>query len=194
MLLDETTYLVTLLNPAAVTSGSISPSTFTSGASTLNNNWVGSAEAVLGSGYASLIGTPTIIDIRNMTKNRAVRYDLSSGDLIIIYENSQSIDYPTIDWGVRNEVYTMTIDIRTIQDERAGTDANFGRDRLERLYRVVRHRLEQNRKGSTITISSDSKTMNQLFLGSRTESNDRNKRLFGYKLTVEMKQFAVAIP
>tara|TARA_R110002110_G_scaffold47357_2_gene142315 strand:+ start:14163 stop:14747 length:585 start_codon:yes stop_codon:yes gene_type:complete len=194
MLLDETTYLVTLLNPAAVTNGSISPSTFTSGGSTLNNNWVGSAEAELGSSYATLVGTPNIIDIRNMTKNRAVRYDLSSGDLIIISENGQNIDYPTINWDIRNETYTMTIDIRTIHDERAGTDANFGRDRLERLYRVVRHRLEQNRKGSTITISSDSKKMNQLFLGSRTEANDRNKRLFGYKLTVEMKKFAVALP
>ena len=194
MLLDETTYLVTLLNPAAVTNGSISPSTFTSGGSTLNNNWVGSAEAELGSSYATLVGTPNIIDIRNMTKNRAVRYDLSSGDLIIISENGQNIDYPTINWDIRNETYTMTIDIRTIHDERAGTDTNFGRDRLERLYRVVRHRLEQNRKGSTITISSDSKKMNQLFLGSRTEANDRNKRLFGYKLTVEMKKFAVALP
>ena len=194
MLLDETTYLVTLLNPAAVTSGSITPSTFTSGASTLNNNWVGSAEAVLGSGYASLIGTPTIIDIRNMTKNRAVRYDLSSGDLIIISESGQNTEYPTISWDVRDEVYTMTIDIRTIHDERAGTDANFGRDRLERLYRVVRHRLEQNRKGSTITISSDSKKFNQIHLGSRTESNDRNKRIFGYKITVEIKKFATSLP
>lgn len=192
--MDETTYLVTLLNPAAVTGGSISPSTFTSGASTLNNNWVGSAEAELGGSYATLVGTPTIIDIRNMTKNRAVRYDLSSGDLIIISESGQNTEYPTISWDVRDEVYTMTIDIRTIHDERAGTDTNFGRDRLERLYRVVRHRLEQNRKGCTITISGDSKKMNQLFLGSRTESNDRNKRLFGYKLTVEMKRFAVAIP
>jgi hypothetical protein len=129
-----------------------------------------------------------------MTKNRAVRYDLSSGDLIIVYESGQSIDYPTISWDVRNEVYTQTIDIRTIQDERSGTDANFARDRLERLYTVARHRLEQNRKGSTVTISSDSNKMNQLFTGSRTESNDRNKRLFGYKLTVEMKKFAVAIP
>ena len=192
--MDETTYLVTLLNPAAVTGGSIAPSTFTSGSDTFNNNWVGSAEAVLGSSYATLVSTPTIIDIRNMTKNRAVRYDLSSGDLIIISESGQNTEYPTISWDVRDEVYTMTIDIRTIQDERAGTDTNFGRDRLERLYRVVRHRLEQNRKGSTVTISSDSKKMNQLFLGSRTESNDRNKRLFGYKLTVEMKRFAVAIP
>ena len=192
--MDNTTYLVTLLNPAAVTSGSITPSTFTSGADTLNNNWAGSAEAVLGSSYSSLIGTPTIIDIRNMTKNRASRYDLSSGDLIIVSESGYNMDYPTISWDIRDEVYTMTIDLRTIQDERAGTDANFGRDRLERLFNVVRHRLEQNRKGATITISSDSLKMNQLFLNSRTEANDRNKRLFGYKLTVEMKKYAVAIP
>ena len=192
--MDETTYLLTLLDPDSVSGASITPATFTSGGSTYDNDWAGSAEAVLGASYATLAPTPTIVDIRNMTRNKAMRYDLSSGDLFVVYEDSQTIDYPTISWDVTDEVYTMTINLRTLQDERAGTDANFGRDRLANLYQVVKHRLEQNRKGATITIGSESKKFNQLFLGSRTESNDRNKRLFGYKLTVEMKKFAVAIP
>lgn len=193
--MDETTFLVTLLDPNAVSGSSITPATFDSGGSTYDNDWAGSAEAVLGASYATLVATPNIIDIRNMTKNRAMRYDLSSGDLIIVFESGQTTDYPTIDWSVRDEVHTMTINARTLQDERGASDANFARDRLANLYKVIRHRLELNRKGVTVTLTGgDSRKINQLFLGSRTESNDRNKRLFGYKLTVEMKKFAVAIP
>ena len=130
-----------------------------------------------------------------MTKNKAMRYDLSAGDIIIVYESGQTIEYPTISWDVRNEFYNMTIDIRTLHDERGASDANFARSRLENLYKVLRHRLEQNRKGATITLSDgESLRMNQLFVGNRTESNNRNKRLFGYKLTADMKKYAVALP
>ena len=87
------------------------------------------------------------------------------------------------------------MNIRTLQDERGASDPNFARSRLANLYKVIRHRLEQNRKGATITLSDGkSLKMNQLFVGNRTESNNRNKRLFGYKLTADMKKYAVSIP
>ena len=81
--------------------------------------------------------------------------------------------------------------IRTIHDERAGTDANFGRARLRAVYLVARHALERSRTGYT---ASDGSKFNQLFVGSRRESNDRSKRLFGYKLSVETKRFALTLP
>ena len=191
--MDETTFLVALLDPASISGASITPTEIQSG---IDNDWVGSAEKVFGSEGDGITNapTPTIVDIRNMTRNKAKRYDLSSGDLIVVYQESNSIDYPTISWDVRNEVHSFTINIRTLQDERGASDANFARDRLENLYRVVRHRIEQNRKGATLTIGSDSLKIHQLYFGARTESNDRNKRLFGYKITVELKRFAVAIP
>jgi len=191
--MDETTFLVALLDPASVSGASITPTEIESG---IDNDWVGSAEKVFGSESDGITNapTPTIVDIRNMTRNKAARYDLSSGDLIVVYQESNNINYPTITWDVRNEVHSFTINIRTLQDERGASDANFARDRLENLYRVVRHRIEQNRKGATITIGSDSLKIHQLHFGARTESNDRNKRLFGYKITVELKRFAVAIP
>tara|TARA_R110000824_G_scaffold201410_3_gene385420 strand:+ start:39 stop:605 length:567 start_codon:yes stop_codon:yes gene_type:complete len=188
--MDETTFLVALLDPDAL-SATITPTEISSG---IHNDWAGSAETVFGSSHASDAPTPTIVDIRNMTRNKAARYDLSSGDIIIVYQDGQDIQYPTISWDVRNETHTLTMNIRTIQDERGASDTNFARDRLDNLYKVLRHRLEQNRKGATIAIGSDSLKMHQIHLGARTESNDRNKRLFGYKITVEMKKFAVAIP
>ena len=193
--MDETTYLVALIDPSGYSDDGATVSSINGAAFSSSNTWAKSAEAVLGGSWATLVGTPTVIDIRNMTKNKAMRYDLSAGDIIIVYESGQTIEYPTISWDVRNEFYNMTIDIRTLQDERGASDANFARSWLENLYKVLRHRLEQNRKGATITLSDgESLRMNQLFVGNRTESNNRNKRLFGYKLTADMKKYAVALP
>ena len=193
--MDETTYLVALIDPSGYSDDGATVSSINGAAFSSSNTWAKSAEAVLGGSWATLVGTPTVIDIRNMTKNKAMRYDLSAGDIIIVYESGQTIEYPTISWDVRNEFYNMTIDIRTLQDERGASDANFARSRLENLYKVLRHRLEQNRKGATITLSDgESLRMNQLFVGNRTESNNRNKRLFGYKLTADMNKYAVALP
>ena len=193
--MDETTFLVSLLA----------------------DNW-NAAITALGSDIPAVHRVrPQIMDIRSMdsTRNttnpgrggnrarisRAKDQDTNSdgvidtADLIVCMEESQTIEYPTISWDVRNENYNMTISIRTLQDERGASDTNFARDRLENLYKVVRHRIEQNRKGATIALSDgESITMNQLFVGNRTESNDRNKRLFGYKLTADMKKYAVSIP
>lgn len=193
--MDETTFLVALLDPAGYSDDGATVSTINGASFSSTNTWAKSAETVLGGSWATLVGTPNVVDIRNMTKNRAMRYDLSSGDLIVVYETGQTIDYPTISWDVRNENYNMTISIRTLQDERGAADANFARSRLENLYKVLRHRIEHNRKGVTIALSDgESLKMNQLFVGNRTESNDRNKRLFGYKLTADMKKYAVTIP
>ena len=190
--MDETTWLVALLNPDAV-SASISPANISTGP-TIENDWNGSATALFGGDASTKAPAPTIIDIRNMQKNKAARYDLSSNDLIVVYETGESSEYPTISWDIRNETHTMTMNIRTLQDERGASDANFARDRLDNLYKVLRHRIEQNRRGVTITIGSNSHKIDQLHIGSRTESNDRNKRLFGYKVTVELRRFAVALP
>ena len=81
--------------------------------------------------------------------------------------------------------------IRTIHDERAGTDADFGKDRLRAIYLILRRVLESKRKGYT---ASDGSKFDQLFVGSRNESNDRAKRLFGYKVTLEAKRFALTVP
>jgi len=193
--MDETTYLVALIDPSGYSDDGTTVDTINGASFSSTNSWSYSANAVLGSSWASLVGTPNVVDIRNMNKNKAMRYDLSAGDLIIIYETGQTVEYPTISWDVRNENYNMTISIRTLQDERGASDANFARTRLENLYKVLRHRIEQNRKGATVTLSDgESLKMNQLFVGNRTESNDRNKRLFGYKLTTDMKKYAVSIP
>ena len=193
--MDETTFLVALIDPSNYSDDGTTVSSINGASFSSTNSWSYSANAVLGSSWASLVGTPNVVDIRNMTKNRAMRYDLSAGDLIIIYESGQTVEYPTISWDVRNENYNMTISIRTLQDERGASDANFARSRLQNLYKVLRHRIEQNRKGATVTLSDgETLKMNQLFIGNRTESNDRNKRLFGYKLTADMKKYAVSIP
>jgi len=126
-----------------------------------------------------------------LQKNQGVRYDLSSKDVIIIFEDSQSIQYPTIHYDMRNETYGFTMHIRTIHDERAGGSEDFGRERLRALYLIARHVLEGVRRGYTAT---DGSCFNQLFVGSRTESNDRAKRLFGYKVSIEAKRFALTVP
>ena len=117
----------------------------------------------------------------------------TSSDLIVVFEDNQSVENPTIDWSVRNETYSLTLHIRCIQDERGASDSNYARDRLENLYKIVKHRIDGNRRGATVTIGSDSKRFDQIHLGSRTESNDRSKRIFGYKITIEMKKFAVPL-
>ena len=47
--------------------------------------------------------------------------------------------------------------------------------------------------GATVTIGSDSLKMHQIHLGGRTESNNKAKRLLGYKVSVTMKKFAISI-
>mgnify|MGYP004450712857 FL=1 len=159
----------------------------------VSSNWSSSVTTLISEGKitADHAGTPNFVDVRTLDKNRGVRYDLTAKDVIIFFEDSQNLEYPTVHFDVRNETYSFTMHMRTIHDERAGTDVSFGKDRLKALYLISRHALERGRKGYT---ASDGSKFNQVFVGSRSESNDRAKRLFGYKLTVEAKRFALSIP
>ena len=161
---------------------------------------------------------PTIIDIRNLSsggstdgtagkvsRGQASQNSLlnqtspalgsaTSSDLIVVFEDGQDIEYPTISWDVRNETYNITCHIRTISggDTRAA-DNMYAHHRLESLYKSLRYTLESQRKGATVTIGSDSLKMNHIIVGGRTESNNKAKRLLGYKVNVTMKKFAVAV-
>lgn len=160
----------------------------------LSTNWASNATALVSSGDidASHAVTPDFIDIRTMTANKGVRVDLSrTPATIVIFEDSQSIEYPTIHYDIRNETYSFTLHIRILHDERSGADASYGKDRLRAIYLILRRVLEGKRKGYT---ASDGSKFNQLFVGSRSESNDRAKRLFGYKVSLEAKRFALSIP
>ena len=159
----------------------------------VTTNWSASATTLQSAGTitADHVVTPNFIDIRTMERGKGSRYDLSSKDVIIFFEDSQTMSYPTVHFDIRHESYSFTMHIRTIHDERAGTDASFGKDRLRALYLIARHALERGRKGYT---ASDGTKFNQLFVGNRSESNDRAKRLFGYKLSIETKRFALTLP
>ena len=159
----------------------------------VSSKWSSSVTTLISEGTitADHAGTPNFVDVRTLDKNRGARYDLTAKDVIVFFEDSQNIEYPTTTFDVRNETYSFTMHMRTIHDERAGTDAAFGKDRLKALYLIARHTLERGRTGYT---ASDGSKFNQVFVGSRSESNDRSKRLFGYKLTVETKRFALALP
>ena len=166
----------------------------------LKQNWANAISSVSGIAAVHQV-TPTIVDVRNLTKNKAVKYDLSnkvagesSSDLIVVFEDNQDIQYPTIAYDVRNETYSVTLHIRCIDDDRGNGVANFGRDRLRALYQLVRYIVENKRRGATGTLNSDSARFNFLELGGRSESNDRNKRIFGYKVGVTLKRYAIAIP
>jgi len=159
----------------------------------VSSKWSSSVSTLVSAGTISAdhAGTPNFVDVRTLQKNKGARYDLTAKDVIIFFEDSQNIEYPTVHFDVRNETYSFTMHMRTIHDERAGTDADFGKDRLKALYLIARHALERGRTGYT---ASDGSKFNQVFVGSRRESNDRSKRLFGYKLTIEAKRFALALP
>lgn len=160
----------------------------------LSSNWSSNATALVSAGTISADHAviPEFIDIRTISANKGVRVDLSrSPATIVVFEDSQTIEYPTIHYDVRNETYSFTIHIRVLHDERGGADASHGKDRLRAIYLITRRVLEGNRKGYT---ASDGSRFNQLFLGPRSESNDRAKRLFGYKVSLEAKRFALSIP
>ena len=162
----------------------------------VSSNWSSSATTLQSAGTitADHVAIPNFVDVRTLQKNKGVRYDLTAKDVIIFFEDSQSLEYPTTNFDVRNETYNMTLHIRCIQDERQQGFENFGRDRLNSLYRITRYIIESNRKGSTITHNDESKRFDLITFGTRSESNDRNKRLFGYKINLTMKRFAISIP
>ena len=194
--MDETTYLVTLLD-----------------------EYWNTAVTALGSDIPSIHRVkPQIMDIRSMDSTRTNgrggnRVRISSAkettadgvtpskDLVVVMENSQSIEYPTRDWSVRNETYSMSISIRTKQDDRRTNDSGrvspsgstFGRDRIENLYKIVRYIIETNRRGWFRTTGTLFQNIKHINFGSRTESNDKKSRIFGYKIDVTLKRFSVSL-
>tara|TARA_R100000329_G_C7500486_1_gene176191 strand:+ start:21 stop:533 length:513 start_codon:yes stop_codon:yes gene_type:complete len=160
----------------------------------INNNWSSNATALVDAGVisSSHAVTPEVIDVRSITKNKAVRVDLGRYPAtIVVFEDSQNLEYPTVHFDIRNETYSFTLHIRVLHDERSGFDASYGKDRLRAIYLILRRVLESKRTGYT---ASDGSSFNQLFVGSRNESNDRGKKLFGYKVNLEAKRFAISIP
>lgn len=160
----------------------------------LSNNWSSNATALVSAGEISSdhAVTPDFIDIRTLSANKGVRVDLSrTPATIVVFEDSQTIEYPTVMYDIRNEMYSFTLHIRVLHDERGGADASHGKDRLRAIYLILRRVLEGKRNGYT---ASDGSKFHQLFVGSRSESNDRAKRLFGYKVNLEAKRFAQSIP
>ena len=161
--------------------------------SSLGKTWSLAAQELVNEGKITTHAiTPDVIDIRTMTANKGVRVDLSrSPATIVVFEDSQNIEYPTIHYDIKNETYSFTLHIRVLHDERSGLDASYGKDRLRAIYLILARVIESNRRGYT---ASDGTRFTQLFLGSRSESNDRAKRLFGYKVTLEAKRHAISIP
>jgi len=177
VILDEVTFLIRLLT----------------------DNWATASNALYDSNSAnkqinSNLTTPKIIDIRSISPNEGRRVDADSDTaIVIVYEDSNSVDYPTIDYSVRNETFSFTIHIRVLARRDFATNTT-ARDRLQDLYRIVRYILENNSIRPTITTVDGGTTNTQsaeiIKLKSRSEANDRGKRLLGYKLSVEMKRFA----
>ena len=194
--MDEVTYLVTLLD-----------------------EYWNTAVAALGSAIPAIHRVkPQIMDIRSMASTRndsqpgrgGNRIRISSDsevtadgitpslDVIAVMQNSQSIEYPTRDWSVRNETHEMSVSIRTKQDDRRTNDnaritpsgSTFGRDRIENLYKIVRYIIETNRRGWFRNAGTLEENIKHLVLGSRTDSNDKKSRIFGYRINVTMKRFA----
>ena len=163
----------------------------------LSDNWSASSLSLYNSGkIATNLPVPKIIDVRSIEPQEGRRVDIDSNNVIVIFEDSSSTTYPTIDYAVRNETFTFTIHIRVLH-RRDFPDNTTSRDRLRILYRIVRHILETNSLSPTITTTSGGSTFTDsaevIKLTSRSEANDRKKRLLGYKLSVEMKRMGRSI-
>lgn len=197
--MDEVTYLVTLLD-----------------------EYWNTAVTALGSKIPAIHRVkPQIMDIRSMesTRNAAkpgrggnrIRISAASEvtangitpslDVIVVMQNSQTIEYPTTTFDVRNETHEMSVSIRTKQDDRRTNDntritpsgSTFGRDRIENLYKIVRYIIETNRRGWFRNAGTLEENIKTLLLGSRTDSNDKKSRIFGYRINVTMKRYAVSL-
>tara|TARA_R110000824_G_scaffold56950_1_gene155320 strand:- start:29 stop:661 length:633 start_codon:yes stop_codon:yes gene_type:complete len=210
-LVDEVTYLVNLLE----------------------DNWDAAITALKTTGGDATIADihgvhPVIMDIRDMSagkkvdaqgrprggnkvqsrwKNETVISPSTvsySSDIIVVMETGQTLDYPTVAWDIREEVYNMNVSIRTRQDDRtlnSGTrlshtttsgSETFGRDRIQSLYLVVQYVLEQKRRGWLVS-GVLQENFSHIMLGERAESNDKRNKIFGYKVNVMMKRYAQAV-
>jgi hypothetical protein len=123
-----------------------------------------------------------------------------SKDIIVISTSSASTEYPTYAYDIRNETFTMSISIRTRQDDRILNDnervtptGTFGIDRIRSLYLLVRYILEQRKRGWKKTGSAIYENISMITVKDRAESNDKKNRIFGYKVNVVMKRLAIPV-
>ena len=163
----------------------------------LRDNWTAAGGALVSAGEitASHNATPKFIDVRSIAPNEGGRVDIDTQSVLIVYEDSSTTNYRTIDYAARDETFTFTIHLRVLH-RRDMVVNTFSRDRLQALYKIVRYVLEKNAFRPTVyTTPADEASGAQgnadlLKITSRSEANDRGKRLLGYKIGVEMKRFA----
>jgi len=95
----------------------------------LQDNWSSSAAALVTAGEitASHNATPKFIDIRSIEPQEGRRVDIDSESVIVVFEDSASSSYPTIDYAVRNEDFTFTLHLRVLH-RRDMTSNTFSRD------------------------------------------------------------------
>ena len=197
VILDEVTFLIRLLS----------------------DNW-SAASTTLNSANEihSAILPPKFIDVRSLEPKSGRRVDADSGAIVVVYEDGNSTEYPTIDHAIRNESFNMTIHARvlyrrdlentdnsataTAMTTASGSAVTYipvkttGRDRLQSVYRIIRYIIENNSLRPTVTtvIASGSnagthkESAETLKITGRSEANDRGKKLLGYKLSVELKR------
>jgi len=174
----------------------------------LSDRWSAAASALVSAGKitAGHVETPRFIDVRSIKPNEGRRVDADSKAIMIVYEDSNSTDYPTIDYAVRNENYDFTLHLRVLHRRdfaQDGSQSNYetgltySRDRLQALFKIARKILEENSLSPTVYVGGGTsgtieESAELIKLKSRSEANDRGKRLLGYKLSVEMKRLARA--
>ena len=133
--------------------------------------------------------TITFVDIRSIEPKKGRRIDADSQSVIVVFEDSNSTEYPTIDYAVRNETFTFTLHIRVLH-RRDFNELTFSRDRLQALYRIARYIIESNALRPTVYDGSTVLDSAELIkLTGRSEANDRGKRLLGYRMSIELKRF-----
>jgi|TARA_R100000152_G_C6777797_1_gene207910 hypothetical protein len=165
----------------------------------LSDNWSSACTTLVSSGEIlnAHVETPKFIDIRSIAPNEGRRVDADAKSVVLVYEDGNSVEYPTIDYLVRNESYNMTIHIRVLH-RRDFPNNEYSRDRLQALYRVTRYILENNSQRPKVYVGGNSSNNVEdsaeiVKLLTRSEANDRGKRLLGYKLSIEMKRMARSV-
>ena len=154
----------------------------------LEDNWTNDALNAGIDEHKPAASAINFIDVRSLEPQKGRRVDADEKAIIIVYEDSASISHPTIDWSVRNEEYSFTIHLRVLH-QKDWADLTFSRQRLQSLYQIVRHIIERNGLRPKVIVGSNTYTAELIDITGRSEANDRNKRLLGYKMSVTMKRF-----
>jgi|TARA_R100000081_G_C4777945_1_gene149721 hypothetical protein len=168
----------------------------------LNDNWSNVATNNK-AGEAQHRVVPTFIDIRSLEPGKGRRYDADQNAVIVVFEEGSSLTHPTIDKSVRNEEYNFTLHLRVLH-QKDWADLTYSRTRLKSLYQIARFIIERNalrpkvysNGNPAIDYSDDSintgtieDSAELIEITGRSEANDRNKRLLGYKMSVKLNRF-----